>query len=561
VLKTNGAVRVRNTYDYMGRRVKKIVDAWDTGLNVFVPQETLTFVYDGWLLVQELSDQAPEAVTGTAGRNFEFFWGIDKQNGLQGLGGVGNFLSQISYTSNGSLSSVVMYDANDNIKHLVSAMSGFNLHVRYDAFGKDLDSTSPQKCRLGFSTKYYDKETSQLYYGYRFYSLANGRWLNRDMSGEAGGLNLFAFDRNSMVNYTDYLGLFLGGNPFSGSYWSDPYAWWNVLGHVSGAEIAGNMVTEATNTAGAVGTFAHDVGALAQTPISEIASSMADGISDAHDGRIEHAEQLAVQIAGEGEEFGLGTAIQAATWGTLEDVFACPITSTGEVIMGSDMSGNSLSNDERWDQGSSAVLQWGLAATQVVGGAMALNRLNALPGTLSFSNITSLNAAANAARRFSRYRYGGFEWRTDGRGRVSRFQGEITQRGQDVRHIHEPGLSGTDIGREGTALPDDIGFHIGGNQFGCPVNRLNIVPGNGGPRGSHGLNGSAYSNIERVISNAVRDRQSVDLDVRVRYSDGSNRPSRFDVRVTVDGQSASYSLENTSGRIIPQAQIREDLGM
>ena len=45
------------------------------------------------------------------------------------------------------------------------------------------------------------------YYGYRFYSPGQGRFLNRDPIEEQGGLNLYGFVGNDPINAWDYLGL------------------------------------------------------------------------------------------------------------------------------------------------------------------------------------------------------------------------------------------------------------------------------------------------------------------------------------------------------------------
>jgi RHS repeat-associated protein len=60
---------------------------------------------------------------------------------------------------------------------------------------------------FGFSTKYTDAESGLLYYGYRYYNMVAGRWLNRDPIGERGGRNLYSFIRNSGVNFIDFQGL------------------------------------------------------------------------------------------------------------------------------------------------------------------------------------------------------------------------------------------------------------------------------------------------------------------------------------------------------------------
>lgn len=45
-----------------------------------------------------------------------------------------------------------------------------------------------------------------LYYGYRYYDPATGRWPSRDPIEEEGGFNLFGFVGNGGVNWWDYLG-------------------------------------------------------------------------------------------------------------------------------------------------------------------------------------------------------------------------------------------------------------------------------------------------------------------------------------------------------------------
>ena len=46
-----------------------------------------------------------------------------------------------------------------------------------------------------------------MYYGYRYYHPALGKWLSRDPIGEAGGLNLSGFVGNGVMDRSDYLGL------------------------------------------------------------------------------------------------------------------------------------------------------------------------------------------------------------------------------------------------------------------------------------------------------------------------------------------------------------------
>ncbi|MBL9154611.1 MAG: RHS repeat-associated core domain-containing protein [Verrucomicrobiales bacterium] len=60
---------------------------------------------------------------------------------------------------------------------------------------------------FGFQGQFRDEETGWLNYGYRFYVPELGRWINRDLIQEAGGMNLYAFTNNSPGNSVDIFGL------------------------------------------------------------------------------------------------------------------------------------------------------------------------------------------------------------------------------------------------------------------------------------------------------------------------------------------------------------------
>jgi RHS repeat-associated protein len=60
--------------------------------------------------------------------------------------------------------------------------------------------------RFRFSTKYQDDESGLSYYGYRYYGVGTGRWLNRDPKEERGGTHLYGFVRNRALDSIDPLG-------------------------------------------------------------------------------------------------------------------------------------------------------------------------------------------------------------------------------------------------------------------------------------------------------------------------------------------------------------------
>jgi RHS repeat-associated protein len=62
---------------------------------------------------------------------------------------------------------------------------------------------------LCFSSKFVDKESGLVYYGYRYFSPALGRWISPDPIEHAGGINLFTFVANGPTLGIDPDGHFL----------------------------------------------------------------------------------------------------------------------------------------------------------------------------------------------------------------------------------------------------------------------------------------------------------------------------------------------------------------
>ncbi|WP_196334519.1 RHS repeat-associated core domain-containing protein, partial [Vibrio harveyi] len=56
---------------------------------------------------------------------------------------------------------------------------------------------------FGYSTKRSDFASGLVYFGYRFYSPYQRRWLNRDPQQEQGGINLYAYVNGAPLGYVD----------------------------------------------------------------------------------------------------------------------------------------------------------------------------------------------------------------------------------------------------------------------------------------------------------------------------------------------------------------------
>lgn len=194
-----GAQRsVYYAYDHQGRRIRKTVYAWNTSSYNWDLVADRLFVYDGWNLIAELN-----ANDGSLVRKYA--WGVDLSGSLQGAGGVGGLLA----VSSGSATSYTAYDGNGNVAALIDAATGAEAaRYEYDPFGNTLmqTGTAAGANPFRFSTKYTDAETGFLYYGLRYYSPNQGRWINRDSIAEKGGTALYGFVRNAPVSSLDVLG-------------------------------------------------------------------------------------------------------------------------------------------------------------------------------------------------------------------------------------------------------------------------------------------------------------------------------------------------------------------
>jgi RHS repeat-associated protein len=203
-------LRLDFAYDFMGRRIQKIVSVWNSSTLNYQPSTTNRFVYDCWNLFAILNPQSSILQS--------FMWGNDLSGSLQGAGGVGGLLmASISGTN-----CFATYDGNGNITSLINA-SDKSLAARYEysPYGELLRETGllAHQNPLRFSTKYWDEESGLVYYNYRYYNPVVGKWISRDPLEEKGGLNLLAFvvnnpittiDTNGKDYFSDFFSQFLG---------------------------------------------------------------------------------------------------------------------------------------------------------------------------------------------------------------------------------------------------------------------------------------------------------------------------------------------------------------
>ncbi len=205
-----GDKRVVYLYDYMGRRIKKSVYAYDPGQSPeWQLEKSILFVYDGWNPIEEITVEGDGGAGATQSSRY-FVWGHDLSGSMQGAGGVGGLLAMVDQGNTYHY----FYDANGNVGQMVDTADGSVVaHYEYAPFGKvmaaygDLKDENPFR----FSTKFQDDETELVYYGYRHYSPELGRWINRDPLDEIGNNLLKASTQKQENNYGLYL--FIQNNP------------------------------------------------------------------------------------------------------------------------------------------------------------------------------------------------------------------------------------------------------------------------------------------------------------------------------------------------------------
>ena len=172
-------------YDYMGRRVEKKVYSGST--TNWTLDKHLKFVYDGYRQIEELDGMNSDAAL--------------KKRIWSGW--------KIIADIHGSNTYYALGDANKNITEYLDSAGTIQAHYEYSPFGKITKKIGTKRDDFDyrFSSEVFDIEAGLVYYNYRYYSSALGRWLSRDPIQETGGKNLFTYVNNEPISNWDFLGL------------------------------------------------------------------------------------------------------------------------------------------------------------------------------------------------------------------------------------------------------------------------------------------------------------------------------------------------------------------
>ena len=182
-------------------------------------------------------------------------------------------------------------------------------------------------------------------------------------------------------------------------------------------------------------------------------------------------------------------------------------------------------------------------ASTTTGGAV-------LPKTVKvFDDLDEFNRAANQAEPNTTYQFGNYAWSTDDQARIVHVEGKVKLKKHGRKTTDQ--VTTTAIGKSADAQPGDVGFHLVGDQFDGPINRLNVVPGNGVSFGElKALNLSAYKSWEKEVAVLAQTHDDLTIRIKAKFnkSNGTTRPDVFEVAYhTGDGKWEKTLLRNQAG--------------
>jgi RHS repeat-associated protein len=171
---TASGLNASYVYDGLGRRVSKTVGG-----------VTTAFVYDGDRVIEERNSSGT-AVIAT------YVYGVG--------------LDEVLSMDRNSAKYYYLYDGLGSVVNLTNASGQILETYSYDPYGKPAAASSLGNPYL-FTGQRYDVETGLYYYKTRYYNSNIGRFLQRDVIGYLGGINLYVYVGNSPINRKDPYGL------------------------------------------------------------------------------------------------------------------------------------------------------------------------------------------------------------------------------------------------------------------------------------------------------------------------------------------------------------------
>jgi RHS repeat-associated protein len=93
-----------------------------------------------------------------------------------------------------------------SIRNLTDASGTIQAQLDYGLYGEVTDVSGSIQPDFAYTGLFYHQRSGLYFAEYRAYDCALKRWLNRDLIGEAGGINLYEYVLNNPISLTDLTG-------------------------------------------------------------------------------------------------------------------------------------------------------------------------------------------------------------------------------------------------------------------------------------------------------------------------------------------------------------------
>ena len=186
-------------YDGLGRRIEKVT-----------PTGTRRYVYDGEDILLEYDG------TNTLQARYTHGPGIDEPIAIT-KGGNTFFYHQ---------------DELGSVTELTDSVGAVAKAYAYDTYGNVVDQTGTVEQPYAYTGRELDSESGLYFYRSRYYDPTTGRFLQRDLIGFAGGINLYGYVGQSPTNFVDPFGFGPTGAAIGGTIGG-------AIGAAGGAVIGG----------------------------------------------------------------------------------------------------------------------------------------------------------------------------------------------------------------------------------------------------------------------------------------------------------------------------------
>jgi len=187
----------RTAFSYDGLNRRRIMKNYSWSGSGWVQTNEMRLIYDGLKIIQERDTNNAVLVTYTRGN--------DMSGTLQGAGGIGGLLARTDTSG----TDYYHADGSGNVTVLMNASQHIVGRYLYGPLGRLLGQWGAKSGAnvMRFSSKPYLALTDDYDFGFRRYRPDLQRWLNQDPIGEQGGMNLYAFAGNDLINAIDTDGL------------------------------------------------------------------------------------------------------------------------------------------------------------------------------------------------------------------------------------------------------------------------------------------------------------------------------------------------------------------